>query len=429
MLERLVVADDLSGAAESAATFLLRTTRIRVHLAHDGPDGPERPADSPRVVVLDSDTRHASPDAAGATVARYAAQALGATRTARVVKKVDSLLRGNLAAEVGALVSLLDATAVVATALPSARRSVVGGVPIVDGVPLAATDLWAAEPGPAPGSVADVLPGLDHVVIGLDAVRDPAQLRAALAAAEERGQAAVCDAETDTDLDAVVAGATVLRNPLLVGSAALVAADARQLSADAAGPVGVAQPTATATLDHVVVAVVGSAAPGIAEQVRLLEDLGLPVLTLDPGQLLDSPHQAADLVGRAWAPQGLVLALDQAAVVDPSSARRLTTALATVAAPATGRATVLLATGGETGRAVLDSLGVRTLTPQSSHAAAVTSRTRDDLVVITRPGSHGASPSSLRDALAPFVARSEPARPDSPRSDSPQSDSPQTDPH
>ena len=304
MLERLVVADDLSGAAESAATFLLRTTRIQVHLAHDGPDGPERPADALRVVVIDSDTRHAPPEAASAAVARYAAQALGATRTTRVVKKVDSLLRGNLAAEVGALVALLDATAVVATALPSARRSVVGGVPLVDGVPLADTDLWGAEPGPAPASVGEVLRGLDHVVVGLAAVRDPAQLRAALVAAEEHGQVVACDAETDTDLDAVVAAVTVLRNPLLVGSAALVAAEARQLSADPAGPADVALPTATPTSDHVVVAVVGTAAPGITEQIRLLEDLALPVLTLDPHQLLESPQEAAALVDRALAPQG-----------------------------------------------------------------------------------------------------------------------------
>ncbi|KRF24609.1 four-carbon acid sugar kinase family protein [Phycicoccus sp. Soil803] len=419
MLERLVVADDLSGAAESAATFLLRTTRITVQLARDDFDGADRGDESPRVVVLDSDTRHAAPAVAGDLVARYAAQLVGASPTTRVVKKVDSLLRGNLAAEVRGLASALDATVVVATALPTAQRTVVGGVPLVDGSPLTATNLWDAEEGPAPATVADALPGLDHVLVPLEVVRDRARLRAALAAVEAAGAAAVCDAETDADLDAVVAGATVLRNALLVGSAALVAADARQLEPDPAP-----DPVADTTADHVVVAVVGSAAPGITEQVAALADLGLTVVTLDPHRLLASPEEAVGLVAEALTTTGLVLSLDQAVTVDPRSARGLAVALAAAAAPATARATVLLATGGETARAVLDSLGVRTLTPLSTHAAAVTSRTPDGLVVVTRPGSHGASTSSLREALAPFATQAA-----SPQTASPRATSPQTDPH
>jgi 4-hydroxythreonine-4-phosphate dehydrogenase len=382
---------------------LLRTTRIQVLLARDHADTPDPTASQARVVVLDTDTRHAPPTDAAHLVTRYVAQALGASRTTRVVKKVDSLLRGNLATEVAALVALLDATAVIATALPSARRSVVAGVPTVDGVALADTTLWAAEGRPTPETVADVLTGLDHVLVPLDVVRDPARLRQALAAAELRSAAVVCDAETDADLDAVVVAAEVLRNPLLVGSAALVAADARQLSPDE-----VRDPVAAGPRDQVLVAVVGSAAPGVAEQVRQLEQLDLPVLTLNPQRLLDSPADAADRVERHQTPRGLVLTLDQAGAVDPAAARRLTAALAVAAAPATTRATVLLATGGETARAVLDSLAVHALTPLSTHAAAVTSRTAEGLVVITRPGSHGASASSLRDALAPFAAAAQP---------------------
>jgi hypothetical protein len=156
-----------------------------------------------------------------------------------------------------------------------------------------------------------------------------------------------------------------------------------------------------------------------AQQVRLLEDLGLPVLALDPTRLLESPQQAAGQVARLMGPRGLVLALEQTGTVDAVSARRLSAALATAAAPASARATVLLATGGETARAVLDSLGVRSLTPVSSHAAVITSSTRAGLVVMTRPGSHGASASSLRGAVAPYV----------PRTDPPLADLPENDPH
>jgi 4-hydroxythreonine-4-phosphate dehydrogenase len=317
-----------------------------------------------------------------------------------VVKKVDSLLRGNVLAEVRALASLLSATPVVATALPSAGRTVVDGQPLVHGRPLADTTLWDAEVGDAPGTVADVLAGLDPVTVPLSVVRDAPRLRAALVDAERRGAAPVCDAETDADLDAVVAASTVLDAPLLVGSAALVAAVARRLDADDAP----AQPPIMASSEpqHVVVAVVGSAAPAVAAQVALLTELGLPVLSLDPDELLTAPARARTRVEQAFSGAGLVVAIDQTADVDPSAARRLSTALAVATQPATSRATVLLATGGETAHAVLTSIGVDRLIPVATSAEVVRSHTRDGLVVLTRPGSHG-STTSLLDALAPFL--------------------------
>jgi 4-hydroxythreonine-4-phosphate dehydrogenase len=407
VLEQLIVADDLSGAAESGATFLLRTTRIAVLVtsrAEDDRDAAEddRDAlhDSPRVVVLDTDSRHLAAEAAGTEVARCVARAGTGAAGARVVKKVDSLLRGNILSEVRALASLLGATPVVATALPSAGRTVVDGHPLVHGRPLAGTTLWDAEEGNPPLTVADVLAGLEPLTVPLSVVRDGPRLRAALADAQRRGAAPVCDAETDADLDAVVAASSVLDTPLLVGSAALVAAVARLLPPDddpAQPPVG-----PSSERDQVVVAVVGSAAPTIDTQVALLADLGLPVLRLDPRELIAAPSQARSRVERALTDVGLVVALDQTSEVDPSAARRLSSALAFAAEPATSRATVLLATGGETAHAVLTSIGVDRLTPVATSDAVVHSHTADGVVVLTRPGSHG-SPTSLLDALAPFL--------------------------
>jgi uncharacterized protein YgbK (DUF1537 family) len=420
VLEQLVVADDLSGAAESAATFLLRTTRIRVVLAPDESDPHDDSAESARVMVLDTDSRHLGAEAAGDAVARCVAQALAGTDGVRVTKKVDSLLRGSIAAEVRALASVLGATPVVATALPSAGRTIVDGVPLVDGRPLATTTLWSAEDGDAPKTVADALAGLESVTVPLAVVRDAPQLRAALTAAVEQARVPLCDAETDADLDAVVAASNALDNPFLVGSAALVAADARSFLADQAQTLAdQAQthseqaPTRAADephveQDHVVVAVVGSAAPTIPEQVAQLEDLGLPVLRLDPRELLTSPAEARQRVEQVVTSAGLLIALDQTVAVEPAVARRLSAALASAAEPATRRATVLLATGGETARAVLSSLGVHRMTPVAVHGGVVRSLTPEGLVVLTRPGSHGPT-HSLRDALAPFVPANDPA--------------------
>jgi 4-hydroxythreonine-4-phosphate dehydrogenase len=413
MLEQLVVADDLSGAAESAATFLLRTTRIAVLLAAEPVASGDSSSESPRVVVVDTDSRHLGAAAAGDAVSRRVAQAIAGVDGVRVVKKVDSLLRGNLAAEVRALASLLGATPVVATALPSAGRTVVGGVPLVDGHPLASTTLWAAEDGQAPRTVAAALTGMDSVTVPLAVVRDGARLRAVLAASAEQGRVPVCDAETDADLDAVVAAANALPDTLLVGSAALVAADARGFPADPASSDPMQSRTASdhplttapgsrTERDHLVVAVIGSAAPSVAAQVALLEQLGLPVLRLDPRELLESPTGARRRVEEGVAGAGLVIALDQTVAVEPAQARRLSAALASATEPATSRATVLLATGGETARAVLGSLHVNRLTPVTGHEGVVRSLTPEGLVVLTRPGSHGPV-TSLHDALAPFV--------------------------
>jgi 4-hydroxythreonine-4-phosphate dehydrogenase len=410
VLEQLIVADDLSGAAESGATFLMRTTRIRVLLTSAVESDHGALHGSPRVVVLDTDSRHLAAEAAGTEVARCVSRAGTGAAGARVVKKVDSLLRGNILSEVRALASLLGATPVVATALPSAGRTVIDGQPLVQGRPLADTTLWDAEEGDAPVTVADLLAGLDPVTVPLSVVRDAARLRAALSDAERRGAAPVCDAETDADLDAVVAASDVLDTPLLVGSAALVAAVARLLHPDgdpaqsdraqsdpAQPPVG-----PSSERDQVVVAVVGSAAPTIDTQVALLADLGLPVLRLDPRELVTAPSRSRSRVEQALTDLGLVVALDQTPDVDPSAARRLSAALAFAAEPASSRATVLLATGGETAHAVLDSIGVDRLIPVATSAEVVRSHTPDGLVVLTRPGSHG-STTSLLDALAPFL--------------------------
>ena len=82
------MADDLSGAAEAA--MALRGTRSVVSLS--GPVDAE-------VVVVDLDTRAAAPEVAADAVTRALA---GAPPGVRVFKKIDSLLRGNVAAEVGA---------------------------------------------------------------------------------------------------------------------------------------------------------------------------------------------------------------------------------------------------------------------------------------------------------------------------------------
>src|SRR5918997_3098513 len=173
--ELFVVADDLSGAAETAAVLARPGAAARVVL---GGRGRPLPA-GPGLTVVDLDSRTAPP----AEAARAVRDALAAAPpSARIVKKVDSLLRGNLAAEIGALAAV--GPVVLAPALPVADRTVRDGVVRLSGIPLHETDAWRMEPGPVPRSVSAALEPVRTAVLGLDAVRG--DVAAALSAALER---------------------------------------------------------------------------------------------------------------------------------------------------------------------------------------------------------------------------------------------------
>jgi 4-phospho-D-threonate 3-dehydrogenase / 4-phospho-D-erythronate 3-dehydrogenase len=376
--ELFVVADDLSGAAETAAVLARPGVAARVVLAGGG--RPLRPA--PGLTVVDLDTRTAPPaEAARAVHAALAA----APPSARIVKKIDSLLRGNLAAEIGALAAARPV--VLAPALPVADRTVLHGVVRLSGVPLHETDAWGMEPEPAPRSVAGALAPVPTAVVGLDAVRaGSGALARALEAALREAAVVVCDATTDADLDAIAAATLARPDVALAGSGGFAAAVGRVLAGPEPDRIVVERPAPASVL-----VVVGSAAQTAARQVEQLiaggaRELRLPLdgEPLAPGVTVLRPAPAAGA-----APRAVVAALARAVVgLDPGPA-----------------GADLVLTGGETARRVLDALGIDALEPlaQIGHGA-VRSRTADGRHVVTRPGSFGGV-GSLRDIVAELRGR------------------------
>ncbi|MBE1585436.1 four-carbon acid sugar kinase family protein [Nonomuraea angiospora] len=403
-----VLADDLTGAAETAAALMSPGRPARIALSV--------PVAAAALVVTDLDSRH-HPRAFD-----LVREALAHAGDRRVFVKVDSLLRGDVAATVAAC---LDAPVVFAPALPSAGRTVVGGVPYVHGVPLRETRAWRAEPRPAPATVAEALGDVPwvHVPVGAD-------LPAVLAT----GRVAVCDAETDADLDAIVA-ATLGGPARLIGSGGLATALGRALNAarpSATGSLSLdagsrapgsgsarldagsrAPGSGSARLDSAAVpgsctaspangrllVVVGTAEPRAAGQVRLLVEHGFTHVTLRPP---DAAVAGPDAVGpgcpHVTAAERVRDALTSGPVVLTVSGPALTRALAEVVREALGETPAdLVLTGGETARRVLDALGVRELIPLDQvHHGAVHSRTPQGHSVVTRPGSFGTTDSLLR---------------------------------
>lgn len=387
------VADDLSGAAETAIALGMRETRSVVLMSAHA-----HPAD---VVVVDLDTRGASPSAAaGALVSALA----GVRPGDRVFKKIDSLLRGNIAAEIGALAGA-GYGVVLTPALPVAGRTVRSGVPLVNGQPLYLADAWRTEHTVPPRSVAEALAPARVRTLGLEAVRDPATLAKECTEAAGTGQILICDAETDADLNAIAIAAALAPPTLaLAGSGALAAALGRTRTCDegplrnagrAEGPLHHAQ-RAEGPLHHIgrrtVLVVVGTAEPVAVEQVGRLD--GFTVHSLSPVQLV-----AGAVLPPVSGPT--VVRVDPDGGVDPGQARAVARGLAaTVATALRDPAAVpvdLVLTGGETARRVLDALGVDSLEPLDQiHHGAVRSRLPGGDTVVTRPGSFGGPDSLVR---------------------------------
>ncbi|TDC22227.1 hypothetical protein E1265_16255, partial [Streptomyces sp. 8K308] len=190
----LAIADDLSGAAETAAGLLSRTTRSRVLLVHpvtlrqELTDVPAAPGEA---TVLDLDSRYLPPAPAADRV--RAALAAVAPDTP-VLAKIDSLLRGNTAATAATLAEA-GAPVLAAPALPAAGRTVRAGVVHLGDTPLHLTDAWRVEATAPPRSLAEAFAPLPVELIDLATVRAPrTRLAAALAAATAAGRLAACDA-------------------------------------------------------------------------------------------------------------------------------------------------------------------------------------------------------------------------------------------
>jgi D-threonate/D-erythronate kinase len=137
----LIVADDLTGAADTAGAFATAGHRCVVVLDRSAPSF----VPNSTVVALDTDTRSLVEadafDVTSAAVRGYPGRTL--------YLKIDSTARGHIRATVLAALSALAGTAdspqrvVVCPAFPALGRTVVGGIAMLDRKPVANGDLCA----------------------------------------------------------------------------------------------------------------------------------------------------------------------------------------------------------------------------------------------------------------------------------------------
>lgn len=365
----LILADDLTGAADCAIAFARRGRSACVQWGAAGSAARESGADED-VVSHDADSRQLGPEAAAA---RHAALLDRLHRPDQghpgrsVFKKIDSTLRGQPAAELAATLAALRrrggaAFGILAPAFPATGRTTVAGRIRVEGRPLEETELWHRDHTYATGALCAVLAeaGLPGAAIALATVRaggDP--LHAALVAAAQAGAVAVPDAETDDDLARIAEAGLALdaqESLVWIGSAGLAhALAAREAGASAPAQAIEAGPGGTLVVVGSLAAASRAAARRLAGETRHVPVA--PDLLLGADEAERARCRAAVAAGLR-AGEDVLVEVAMGAAPDLALGPRLADALGAWLAPVAAHLGALVATGGETAAALLAHLGV-----------------------------------------------------------------------
>src|ERR1019366_4954251 len=367
----VVIADDLTGAADCAASSAALGYRAVV-LLHS-PEGQESESwPDTDILSIDANSRCLPAEQGSELTTRLInlCDSHNSDHPGYVLfKKTDSTLRGNVAGELAALLharrSINPANAklsiLMAPALPAQGRTTVGGRLLVHGVPLERTDIWQTEDRTAQSDIVQLLANasLSCGLIDTNTVRSGlTRLRQAILQSAKQMDVVVCDAETDGDLCAIAEAS--LGQPTLtalVGSAGL----ASQIPQ----AIGIAPDTECRGWGFApgsTLFVVGTAASASRQQARLLETIPeIATFHATPADLDNSTIMHTQIIQRLQSSRDVLLMLDGGEHCSKHEGQFLSQALSDLVSMCAQFLGGLVATGGETARAVLDALEIHRL--------------------------------------------------------------------
>ena len=271
----LIVADDFTGANDTGVQLKRRGVPTSVVFSSEF-------IASEGSFVLDTESRALGPEEAAAAV-RAGLKGVDLTAFGRVMKKVDSTLRGSVAAEIKAVDELYGSELVVfAPALPDLGRTTVGGVHLLKGIPITRTELAKDPKTPVTE---------DNITRLLEAVYDEPVTHISedqVSAGEidfSAGRVFTCDSATNADLRSVIQAAVATgKRTLWVGTAAM---------ADHLLGVEVEVPPA--------LAVVASVSAVSREQVNFAAGEGIPLVSVPIPELLTGEQKMETYVAQTVA--------------------------------------------------------------------------------------------------------------------------------
>lgn len=264
-----VIADDLTGANDTGVQFARQGARTIVPLDWHDLTSLGRHAD---VLVLCTNSR-GLPPAAAAQRAKLAAQALRKARVRAIYKKIDSTFRGNVGAELDAILDVYPAhLTILAPAFPPAGRAVINGTLTVHGTPVHRTAIGRDPVAPVRQSHLPTLlraqsrRNIHHLPLEILRSRWPRSVRVIRAWQLTGGALVVADAATAGDLRRL---ARLIAQEGLLGVAAGSAGLAAALSL--ALPWGRRALRRLSPVEHPILLVVGSPNPASLAQVAAFE--------------------------------------------------------------------------------------------------------------------------------------------------------------
>lgn len=414
-----IVADDLTGATDSAVQFARVGWTAR--LALTSPRSGAGDAQPGSVMAVITDARAQAPETANRGTAR-AVSGLLDSGIGRLFVKVDSTLRGSVIDQVtGALsawsVRHPDAIAVVCSAYPAMGRTIESGQLLVHGAGVHTTAIGRDPVTPVTTSaVAELLPGSVALrLTGADAAENAAQLEAAAASS----RIVAVDAATDADLT-TLAEAVALLGPRAIptGAAGLAIAMSHVWADDAAGPADPDGRAESARIERVVVVVSSLhdvSRAQVDELMAVLPRDAVRTLTPTLEQAL-TPSSTAE-----WAERELASSPELPAVVVIASPHERPTqdagepqvpasdliaqSLAIVSDAVVSHAAVgaIVLLGGEGARAVLATLGAESLVVRDTVREGIPigileGGKADGITIVTKAGGFG-TPTSVAEIV------------------------------
>jgi D-threonate/D-erythronate kinase len=348
MLEMLVIADDLTGAADCAAAWASQGLDAVVIRKHD--------ADPPnaQVLAIDAATRGMTPEAAAARTAGIVTAQARRAGPRVLYKKMDSTLRGHIGSELAAALGAWrrtdpaqrSAVAILAPAFPATGRTTSGGRQYVNGAVLPQDVVAMVEAG-----------GLRTALVGRGRLRADG-----LPTEGTDADVWICDAETDDDLRTIAATAASRGpNAIWAGSGGLARHAPEALGLERR-PLAV---PAAVTAEGPILFVVASLSRVSQEQAACLGaepdvfSANLRRETLAGG--VGSPEwsrSTASLRAALEAGHDALLTVAPCDQGDEAEDPGVAVALARFAAPHAARSGGLVLTGGDTARTVLEALDV-----------------------------------------------------------------------
>lgn len=410
MTKILIIADDLSGAADCAAAFAKVGMDTLVVL-----DGSAAQIASAHVVAVDADSRRLPASEAArihqALHARYYADGM------LLYQKMDSTLRGNFAVEV-ATAAAGAGLAIVAPAFPRAGRTTRDGCQYLHGIPLEQSEVWRLAGLTGTAAIPAILQrqGLRTISLNCATLRQETTEVAALLAslAGDGVQAVVCDAETDDDLCRIAQASLGLPVPCFwAGSAGL----AGQLAIAVSRTLPDTRPAPpNVEVTGAILTVVGSMSSVSRQQAERLEAATrIACIGVDVAMLRKGPQHAdwlalqQELCAAIASGRDLLLTMAGEDAIDVDEGLHLCQALAALVSPLAGETGAVIATGGETARALLCAMGYYALRLQGEIEAGVPLSIATGprpLAVVTKAGAFGDDATLLECYRALAEARS-----------------------